>query len=224
MKPVLATLAALLLCLGAAMPAGAEENLNPAVSFKAGTLGVQGDLTVPFSKYVAGRVSLGYLAYTYSVNVDHVDYDFDINMPSAALLLDWHPAGGGFRVSGGVIMNPHDFSAKASTEPGRLYKIGDHYYPGSTLGNLEADADFNKAAPYLGIGYNGAFTQDGNWFFTFDLGVMYWGEADVDLKASNPFIDDVFREDIQKEENRIEDEIQPLQFWPVAAIGVAYRF
>lgn len=209
------------LLLGLAAPASAEVGVGAQI----GTLGLQAMAVAPLNKNFSARLGVGVLpSWSFSADVSDLTYDFQMHLYTLGAFLDWHPAGSGFRFSGGVIFNAHDIKSSVKPDPNKTFNIGGVSYTGAQLGTLDAKADFNKLAPYLGIGYNGAFRQMGNLFFTFELGVMFWGAPDVTLTASNPDAVPGLRDSLRKEESDLESKLDFLQYYPVAAVGVTWTF
>lgn len=193
------------------------------VGGKVGTLGIQIEAQTNLSPQFNARLAVGGVGFTYGISVDDINYDFDMSLYTAGAFLDWHPGGGVFRFTVGVIGNSHNFDASAGTDPNKFYQIGDASYPGALLGTLHAEAEFNRFAPYVGIGLGQSFGVENQWGVQADLGVMYWGEPDVSLRASNSGIPGL-EENLKREESRIEDELKNLRFYPVLTLGVYYRF
>ncbi|WP_148227747.1 hypothetical protein [Desulfarculus baarsii] len=115
---------------------------------------------------------MGALPFNYDLSVDDVNYEFDAKLHTAGLLLNAHPFANGFRLSGGVIINSHDFSGSASPSASKIYNIGGTSYTGAQLGRVETDASFNTLAPYGGLGFSNVFSDGGHCVFAFDLGVI----------------------------------------------------
>ncbi|WP_052507491.1 hypothetical protein [Desulfonatronovibrio magnus] len=84
--------------------------------------------------------------------------------------------------------------------------------------------DVNDVTPYLGLGWGTNFGVDRNWFFTFDLGVLYHGSPSISLKAENPLNLDILNEDIRREIKDIESDVKNYRWYPVVALGFTYRF
>ncbi|MBV1752808.1 MAG: hypothetical protein KUA39_14425 [Desulfarculus sp.] len=176
-------------------------------------------------KHFAARLGASALP-SWSISTDVADLNFDYSMAlyTAGAFLDWHPMAGGFRITGGVILNNHDINADVTPAPDRDYKIGNTTYPGYAIGKLNSKADFNTLAPYLGVGYNGAFYAQDRLSFTCDVGVMFWGAPDITLSSSMSKIVPGLEQSLKQEEKEIEDNLSYLQYYPVASMGVSWAF
>jgi hypothetical protein len=118
-----------------------------ALSAKVGSTGPAADLTWGWSRELHGRFSI-----SYEPQLDRKD-DNPIRA-TGSLLLDWHPSGGSFRLSGGLAYLRREF------QDGSPY--------GPTVGS-------NELAPYFGIGWGNPFRAGSRWKFVVDLGAFHGG-------------------------------------------------
>jgi len=190
---------------------------------KASTLGLGLEVERSFSDLISGRIGVNYFTYDYSGTEDDIEYDFDLNLMSLSALLDWHPFKGSFRISVGAIYNGNELDAKAKTSG--TYDIGDSTYTGAQLGTLKGKIDFDDIAPYLGLGWDTSFGKNKAFGFLFELGVIYQGSPKVDLSADGPIASDqTFQNELAKEENNLQSDLDDFKVYPVIAIGLSYRF
>ncbi|TVQ74762.1 MAG: hypothetical protein EA372_01540 [Chromatiaceae bacterium] len=214
-------LAVVVMSVGLLTAGGAAQAGSFALGAKVGTTGLGLEGTYGLRENVNLRGGL--YGFTYSTDVEEtdVDYDADLKLRSAALLADWHPFNGGFRLSAGAYYNGNELTGAARGE----LDIGDgtQTYDGS----LDATIDWRSFAPYLGIGYGNA-VQGGRWSFAFDAGVMFTGSPDVSLRGQVETDDDgvrqQFREDVREEERELQDDLDDFKYYPVVSLGVTYRF
>lgn len=80
---------------------------------KSGTLGSGLQYRYDLSGTLKLRLEYAALDYAESDTRHYVNYDLDLQMVSRPLILDWHPFGGGFRTSAGVIFGHTTLSATA---------------------------------------------------------------------------------------------------------------
>jgi len=95
----------------------------------------------------------------------------DLGGPSA--VLDWHPIGGGFRFSGGLLnTTPTELQFQYGSDP------SDALY-GS--GNAVSSNPFDSmpSVPYLGLGWNSFDKAEGGWGFNVDVGMLFPEYSDV---------------------------------------------
>ena len=85
--------------------------------------------------------------------------------------------------------------------------------------------------PYLGIGWGNTTRGQRRLYYSFDLGVAFHGSPDVDLDVQG-IIADVAREEasqelrtfLANEEEKLEDELEDFDIFPVVSFGLSYRF
>ena len=184
------------------------------IGIKAGTPGAGVELSMPFTSNFGGRLGFNYFTYSYDTTQEGIDYDADLTLLSIAALIDWHPTGGSFRVSGGVIYNGNEVEGKASGD----LKIGENEY---TDVKAKAKVDFDDIAPYVGIGWDTSFGAERQWGFICDIGVIYHGTPNVSFTATGTGIDPA---DVQEEKKELEDNIEDFRFYPVITLGLIYKF
>jgi hypothetical protein len=193
-----------------------------------GTTGIGGDLTLGLFRAMNIRGGFGYATFNISPKIDHIKYDIDVDFITIPVLIDLHPFDGGFRVSGGIYIQPGT-EAKVSGRPDKSRRIGDHTYTASILGELTGSVKpRHKVAPYFGIGYGNAVSPLNRWNFAFDLGVIFQA-YDVDLAAdgaviTDPGLNQFFAADIKKEEDSLQDDFDKFKFYPVLSFGFTYNF
>lgn len=224
-----AGLAALLFVLSAA-PGSAQV----AIAGKAGTLGGGVELTFGIAPQLNAR--LGANAFTYSDErreVSQIEYDAEAELRTGTLLLDWHPGGRGFRLSGGLVYNDSSVEGRSLPPPSGTYDIGGVPVPVEIVGTLDATAEFDQVVPYAGIGWGNAVAPGSKVRFFVDLGVVFSGEPDVTLTPNipagspintTPGAREVLDALLRREEVDLEEDAADYDMYPVLAIGVSYRF
>jgi hypothetical protein len=192
------------------------------VTVKAGTLGGGLEATVGASDYLGFRLGVNMMSSAGpSLDLDEGSFKSDLDWLSYGALVDLHVFGGGFRVSGGGLINKNKFKLNADlTESVTL--DGQEY----SLSECSGQVSFNELAPYLGIGYGNAVGADGRWHFACDFGVMFQGEPKVSASAtaSNPALQPYVDQALANEVAKIQDDASAFQFYPVISVGVSYRF
>ena len=201
---------------------GHAEGLSLGV--KAGTLGIGPEIGYAFSKYLNARVGFNYFKFSYDGTKSDIDYDFDLNLQNASAILDWHPFGNVFRISGGIFYNGNTLDACGKPSSGN-FKIGNHHYPAALIGNLNGDIDFNHFSPYFGIGVDTTFGKEKNFGLQVEIGALYQGSPNVSLTADGPLSGNpIFQQDLAKEEDNLQDDLDNYKFYPVLSVGISYRF
>jgi len=193
---------------------------------KIGTTGIGLDLVFGVNPYLNIRSGFNYGSFTWPLGVGNEDYDMDVDLLSVPLLLDIYPFGGHFRISAGLYIQPSN-KAAIDTTPTGPQQVGSHTYAPEVIGTLSGEIKFdNTVAPYVGIGFGNTVGEDQLLTFSFDLGVIFQSYT-VALNSNGSGMDallDTFREDLKKEEESIQSDLDNFELFPVLTLGIAYHF
>jgi hypothetical protein len=186
---------------GAAQAAG--------IGVRAGTTGVGADVAWGIAPTLSARVGYSALTWSRDVETDAVDYDGKLKLSNLNGMVDFHPLGPIFRITGGVILNNNKYDLRAARSAGTL------------TGTVESG---RSAAPYLGIGW-GTVAGAGINFYA-DLGIMFMGSPKATLRANcAPSAGcTALQNEAAAEERRLEDELKHLKHYPVLNIGLTVGF
>jgi hypothetical protein len=223
------TLAAAALFFLAAFPGRAQV----AIAGKAGSLGLGLELTVGISPQVNAR--LGGNAFNYTDDgreVSGIVYDAKAKLRTATALLDWHPGGYGFRLTGGLVYNDTRIEGTSLPPASGLYDIGGVPVPVALVGTLNGKIDFNPTVPYVGLGWGNAVASGKKVGFYADAGMMFQGRGRATLTpnipAGSPLDNPTARAALdillRREESEIEKKVADYTVYPVVSVGLSYRF
>lgn len=201
------------------MPAMAEPVL--AIGGQASTLGLGIEAQAPLAAGFGLRGGVNALNLSPERTIDGIRYEADVELKSAGAVIDWYPGVGGFRLSGGVRLNGN--SADLAATPSQAVTVGGTVYAPGQVGRLSGNVDFNRFAPYLGIGWQGAMA-DGKVLIGLDFGALYQGRPDVRLSASGAAANPALAADLAREEQAIESDLGVFRFHPVISLTFSYRF
>ena len=194
------------------------------VGAKIGLLGFGVDVTKSFTPMINGRIAFNTFSFDASGTESDIDYDADLNLQTAGVLVDWHPFSGGFRTTAGVYINNNELEMTAKSAVS--YDIGGTTYTPAEIGNFGGTVDFNNTAPYLGIGWGNAVEKGQRLTFSFDLGVLFQGSPNVSFTASGGTLssDPTLLADLATEEAQLEDDLSDYDMYPVLSVGAAFQF
>lgn len=185
-----------------------------------GRLGTQGigiDLGYRFNPSFGARLTLSGLSYNYSYEYDDVEYDVKTSLVNSALLFDYRPTQGKFRITGGVGYYGSNLDLRAVPEFG-TYQVGNTNYNAAAVGILRGEVEYRAVAPYVGVGWDFFGREQKGFGLMVDVGLMYIGKPDVTLTSSGS----VTAADLQLEAQAIEDDALTVDF--LIGVGFAYRF
>ncbi|WP_420475503.1 hypothetical protein [Noviherbaspirillum sp. ST9] len=222
------TLAAIALA-GLTASVCAQSQSEIGITGSVGTTGVGAHATFPISPSVNARVGLGYLGYSYKGSTRDMQYDLDLKANTYDALIDWYPEkGSSFRITGGVAYNGNRIDVHGRPDAAGSYSIQGNTYNAAAVGNVSGKVDFNKFAPYLGIGWGRNLKDEKGWSFSTDIGVLFQGSPKTSLTANGcsagAAVCNQFASDIARENEALAREVRKFRVYPVLRIGVSYKF
>jgi hypothetical protein len=222
-------LGAVLMGILLAAPGRAEVALGG----KAGSLGLGLELTVGLSPQWNARLGANGFNYTDDRRkAGHLEYDATAKLRTGTALLDWHPGGSGFRLSGGLVYNDTRIDGTSLVPASGNYNIGGIAVPVALVGTLSGKIDFDRVVPYAGLGWGNAVGPGRKAGFFIDAGAIFQGKGKVTLTpnipAGSPLNNPTARAALdillREEERSIEKDVADYTVYPVVAIGISYRF
>lgn len=188
-----------------------------AVKANIGTLGAGGELSMSVHEKINVRAGANFFSYSYFYETDaDDDYDLDagLNLSNYSAMVDWHPFGNRFRLTGGLVFNGNTVTAEM--QPKQSYEIGGDVYAPDELGNLEAEISFSPITPYLGLGFGNAL-RGSSFGVNFELGAMFQGSPSVTMKADGLLAPSA------SQAPTLENNLSWFTAYPVMTISLYYR-
>ena len=191
------------------------------IEVKGGTLGLGGEINYALNPMFTLGLGLNTFTQNLSQTSSDIGYDVEFKLQTFALLGNYHPFEGVFRLTGGLMFNGNKLSMTAN--PVGNYDIGGTSYTPAQVGTLKATVDFNPIAPYLGLGWG---KSAGSGFgVTFDIGILFQGAPKFDMNVSGAIANDpTFMANLKKEEANAADDMKGFTAYPVMSLGLNYRF
>lgn len=197
----------------------AVAHADTGVNLKVGTLGAGVELSKSFSdKFSLG---LGINSYDYKTTdrASDIDYDFNFDLQSVALLANYHPFSGTFRFTGGVVYNKNELNLTGKPV-GTNYVINGVTYTAAQVGTLNGKLTFNSTAPYFGLGWGNR--PGGRLGLSADIGVLYQGSPKLTMSATGAAAG--LAADIEQERRSAEEDLSDLKWYPALSLGMYFRF
>ena len=202
-----------------------------AVALKGGTLGLGVELVFPVASNVTARIGANAFNYNHGISESGIDYDARLRLRSVSALADWYPAEGVFRLSAGIIGNNSKFDLTGKPSAGSTFTINNTTYSAAQVGSVTGDVTFNKAAPYIGIGWGNPVAKGRGWSFVADVGVLYQRSPKAALRvtcgAAVPAATcNQLQSDVAAEQNQLRDSFTGTKYewYPVLSVGASYQF
>ena len=197
------------------------------IGAKVSTLGIGVEVRRSFGDAFALRGVLNRYSYAVNEDVDDVAYEGDLDLQSAGLIADWHPAGSSFRISAGLLFNGNELTVDAEPSGG-TFEFDGQTYTAAEIGTAQGDTDFNTLSPYLGMGFGRDFGSDSQFGVSLDVGVLFQGEPKFNLDVTCGSAVPELRctqlvDDVEAERRQFEDDAKKLAFYPVLSLGFTVR-
>lgn len=230
-RTTLTLAACTLLSVVGAGPVLAESGSSSAhweTSARVSTLGAGVEVKRTLGSNLAARVMLNGFSLSLDEEYSDVSYDGDLKLKSGGLVLDFHPGGGWFRVSAGILLNGNRLDVDAEPTAG-TFEFNDVTYSVAQVGTAKGEADFNSIAPYAGIGFSRSPGADGGLSISGDVGVVFQGSPSFDLDvtcgAAVPAVTCTrLQSDADAERAAFEDDADEYKYFPVVSLGLGYRW
>ena len=210
--------AALLACVLTAVPAVARADLFSSLSYGAhvSTIGDGITLEKPLLYDFSVRVATGNASNSEQTSFDGNPYVQTTKYGNVALIADFRPSGGRYRISGGLVAGSDrvDFTAR---DDGQNIRVGNGLYPIGGTGTVTGRVAFNRPSIYAGVGAGTGLVR--GLTLSFDAGVLL-RNGTATTSASGPLAaDPAFRTDL----NRLRSELRTRVVVPVFSLGVTFR-
>lgn len=205
-----------------------------AVSAEVGTLGYGANIAWAVNDTVeiqAGWAG-GDIAEAINDNFDAngVNYQVETDFSNPYLGVQMRPAANWFTVGAGIIVPDNDITVRANDYDQGVYHVGGKDYAQKDVGVLEGTLEHrNKLAPYLTVGFRP--TLHNNWGVFGELGAAYLGKTDATITAADSRVvtstDGLETKTSQQIAAQAERDIEDKDYarwFPIAKVGVTYRF
>lgn len=213
------SIASLSLTLALSLAAGAASAGE--IYLSAGLPGVMLGYAYPLNSMFGLRVDYATLGErSERRREDGIDYDAKLKLNRAALLADWFPFAGSFRISAGLTSNQYRLDLLATGAGGTL-TIGNTTYTTTSADQFRVQVRYPKSTPYLGFGWG--HQADSGLRFSLDIGAMV-GKATVSYALSGPNSSQVSQADIDAEMAQLRNGVGKVRAVPQLSLGLGYSF
>ena len=227
---------------------GARPFSGIAVATKFGLAGIGFDVATPL---VQQRLNLrggaSFLSFSPStITTDSYNINGNIKFQNAAVMVDYFPFHGRFRLSGGAtVYNNTGLTATLSVPTGQAFTVGgtDYYsepYNAVTnpAGPITGSGTFtfggNKIAPRVTIGTGNMLPKKGRFTFQSEIGFQYFSAPTVVYNFSGTGCQNytagvysncgpIPQSNIADEQAKLQNDLTDLRFFPILSFGLSYR-
>ncbi len=207
--------------LSALLAAGSANADGFGLGVKAGTLGVGIEGTFGLTERLNLRAGVNNYSLTKTETESGITYDADVDLKSVALLVDFHPFAGTFRLTAGYVNSSNE--ARLRGTPTGNVEIGGSTFTPAEVGTLSGSISF-KSGPYVGFGWGNAVAKNGRFGFTFEVGAVLQGKSDVTLASTGGTLsgNPTLETELRQEEQNVKNDLP--EIYPVVSLGLSYRF
>jgi hypothetical protein len=169
------------------------------------------------------------MSYSATEEIDEDDITLELDgtatVGAVGALLDFHPFGNFFRLTGGLTVNLFDVAADGTATDD--YCFGDleggvcsgKLFSPDRLGTFGAGVSYaSSIAPYAGIGF-GKIAGRRRIGLLMDIGALYAGSPEIDLEATGLLTPTASTE----QEQILNTGIESFKWYPVVSFGIAIR-
>ena len=183
------------------------------VGVKIGTTGLGIDVAKNIAPTLDARVGYSAGSIGHDSSTSGANYSGDIKLSNLNALIDFHPLGPLFRLSGGLIFNKNRYEATGT--------------PNGLPGSFNAKVESGKsAAPYLGVGWGNVAGMGVNFYA--DLGVMFMGTPKATITANCGGLSGAQCTTLQNqtatEQQNLQDKLDRFKAYPVLNVGLTIGF
>ncbi|OJU09029.1 MAG: hypothetical protein BGN86_04105 [Caulobacterales bacterium 68-7] len=153
-----------------------------------------------------------------------IAYSGKLKLATVGAFVDVHPMGNGFLLTGGAFFGKR--RGELDGQPVRNVRIGSATYSPAEVGRIDGDIKMSKAQPFVGLGYDSTFTRSSAVGVKAIIGAAFSDEPEVALRASGGSLstNPIFLQNVRQEEASVRDDAKDFKVFPVAQVGLTYRF
>jgi hypothetical protein len=202
----------------AAVPAAARADLFSSVSYgvHASTTGHGIVLEKPLLYDFSVRVTTNTMSVSQQFSYDANPYTTTTRYNDVAVIADYRPYAGRYRISGGLVFGNDNIQNVARADTAML-RVGNGVYPVAGTGTVNARVRFDHPSLYAGVGTGTGLIR--GLALEFDAGALI-RNGTASASATGPLASDpAFRRDLE----RLRGELRTHVVVPVISVGLVYR-
>ncbi len=202
--------------------------------------GIQGAVSVTGISNL--RAGFNAFDYSNSLNKDGVHYEGTLKLRSVQVTWDQYFHGtGGFHVSPGLLIyDGNSGTASANVPAGQTFTLGGTTYYSNAANPVTGSGavSVRKASPMVLLGFGNLLPRSQRHFgISVEAGVVFQGSPNAKISLSgsgclvnattgclNAATDPTIQANLQAEQIKLNNELNPFRYYPVAALGFSYKF
>lgn len=208
-----------------------------AVGVKFGLAGVGFDVATPLvPRWINLRGGASFFSYTPgTISADNLNINGSLKFQNAAVMADFFPFHGFFRISGGAtVYNYTNLSATLTVPQGQSVTVGNNSYYSDPSAPLVGNGAFNfggRTAGRVSLGTGNMLPRKGHFSVESEIGVQFFtpptvtyaftGEGCTDQTYTN--CGPIPTSNIAAEQQKLQNDLVDLKYFPVVSIGLSYK-
>jgi hypothetical protein len=208
------------------------------VGAKMSTLGIGFEAATAVASRSNLRGGFNFFNYDTTVSEDGIHYDAVLKLRSIQATFDQYVFRGLHASPGVLIYNGNGGKAVASVPAGQSFSLGGVTYisPQSVSGT--ATVKMRKVAPMVLFGVGNLLPRNSRRLgFNVDFGVVFQGSPEMTLNLAgtactagpatsclNLATDPTVQSNVKREQDKLNDDLQPLKYYPVVSAGISWKF
>jgi hypothetical protein len=209
------------------------------IGVKVSTLGVGVEAATPLAEKFNVRGGFNMFRYSRAITNNGIQYNAQLQFQSAEAHLDWFPFWG-IHVSPGILFyNGNQLTATAAVPGGQKFSAGGTTYESDPATPVTGTGKLNflRVSPSIMVGVGNLIPRNGRHYsFLFEVGGAYQGSARVALNLAGNVCDTTgtfcraissdptVQANIQAQQVKIQNDVNPYRFFPVISLGVGFNF
>jgi hypothetical protein len=209
------------------------------IGVKVSTLGVGVEAATPLAEKFNVRGGFNMFRYSRAITNNGIQYNAQLQFQSAEAHLDWFPFWG-IHVSPGILFyNGNQLTATAAVPGGQTFSAGGTTYESDPATPVTGTGKLNflRVSPSIMVGVGNLIPRNGRHYsFLFEVGGAYQGSARVALNLAGNVCDTTgtfcraissdptVQANIQAQQVKIQNDVNPYRFFPVISLGVGFNF
>jgi hypothetical protein len=213
-----------------------------AMEVDAGSLGIGIKVATPVADHFNLRAGINLLSYNTERMQNGITYNATLTMRSGEASLDWFPWRGRFHLSPGIMFyDGNRIAANLIIPQSTVFTLNNVNYYSDPSDPLTGSAKitFPVAGPEFTVGFGNMLPRRPrqHWSIPFELGAAYLGTGSTQLNFNGSACTALggnncmqvstfrrFQSDLAAEQVTIQGYVKDARFFPIARVGLSYKF
>ncbi len=177
------------------------------------------------TEYFTSTGDCSWFNFNDGTNATDIKRTGNYKRPTVQAFINWHPFGNAFHLTSGAFLGSNRMVVSKKSSKSSSFAVGGSTYATGQIDSLSGDVEFSRTAePYLGFGWSKE-SRDGKIGYFADFGILFTTPAKTSLQATGQVADNPgFQSNLRTEEKLLGHTLKPLHNYPIAQIGLVFKF